>query len=234
MVAQHKALQVASKGSVLATRQSSLAMNDLSGALGVVSPRLGALAGAAGPLTTLAIALGAVGGAGASIFMLAKSTAEYGGHLKDLNDQTGIGVANLSALKIAFDQSGGSIDSGATALSRYLRSVSDFICRKRPAVMPVVDPLKRVKKLGVVGNAFVRLAACGNQHHDRDHSEEIGAGSETNIVKLERFTNSLRVFGIVGDVRVRVRREWETLISFLPFLLVTAILEKPLDFEFTL
>jgi hypothetical protein len=73
----------------------------------------------------MAVVTAATIGLGVALFGLAKQTAAYEGQFQDLNDQTGIGVKNLSALKLAFDDSGGTIQSGATALSRYLKSVSE-------------------------------------------------------------------------------------------------------------
>ena len=76
---------------------------------------------AAAIATLAAIEVAAVVG----LFNLSKATAEYAGHLHDLNQQTGISVETLSVLKVNAETSGSSIDSINGKFARYLKQVSD-------------------------------------------------------------------------------------------------------------
>lgn len=106
---QHRDLTKATKDSALAMKQ------DLSGALSTVSPQLGALAGAAGPITLIAVGLVAATAATAllakGIFDLAKSASDYGSKIFDAAQKTNFTVETLSGLDIILRTSGGSLES---------------------------------------------------------------------------------------------------------------------------
>lgn len=206
MVAQHKALQVASKGSVLATRQSAVAMNDLSGALGVVSPRLGALAGAAGPLTAVAVALGAVAGAGAGIYKLATFSAELGAEIYDLSQKINFSAETLSSLKVAAELSGGSLASLSTSFGIFDRNMEQ--AREGGNEMSRVfktlkiDTLDNEKALRQAFTALAGMAGGAQQTavamklFGRSGKEVLGIVKETGG-DVDKFIERMREMGLV-------------------------------------
>lgn len=183
------------------------ALNPANAGLSSLSSNLGAVAGISVVATT------AIGGAIGGLFRLAQETAKYAGGLQDLNDQTGIGVANLSALKLAFDQSGGSIDSGATALSRYLRSVSDAstgnekLKQKFLDVGFTVDDLNKsygdsdkaieilVSRVGGLGNSQDRLNAL--QKVGVRNGQELNGAIVAMNGNLKKFREEAERLGLV-------------------------------------
>lgn len=70
------------------------------------------------------LAAGALGGAAFGLFSAAKAAASYGAGLKDLSQRTGITVGTLSALKLAAEQSGSSIEGVNKSLAKYLGNIS--------------------------------------------------------------------------------------------------------------
>jgi hypothetical protein len=90
----------------------------------------------------LLVAGGFIVGATVKLFELTKGAAEFGAKLTDLSQRTGISVQTLSTLKIAFDLSGGSIESGNTALGRYLQTVSDANHKNEEAA-------KKLRQVGI-------------------------------------------------------------------------------------
>lgn len=84
---------------------------------------LGALAGGAA-IGIGAVAVGAIALTTAA-FTAAKSAAEFGGHLYNLSQKTGLSVGTLSTLKVAADTSGASLETVSTSLVRYLKNVAE-------------------------------------------------------------------------------------------------------------
>src|SRR5207302_4337485 len=82
--------------------------------------RAGALA-AVGAITAIT---GAVVGATVALFELAKKTADYGEEIWRAHEKTGISVETISALKIAGDEVGVSINSLSTGLVRFTNNLA--------------------------------------------------------------------------------------------------------------
>lgn len=111
-----------------ATKDSAQAMEqDLSGALSAVSPRLAALASAAGPFTLIAAAaVAAAAGVGLfskALFDVAVSTAAFQGKLFDLSQQTGVSVETLSALDVMAAQTGSDIGAVTASLGIFQKNL---------------------------------------------------------------------------------------------------------------
>lgn len=114
VTAHHKELTKATKDSAQAMEQ------DLSSALGVVSPQLASLVGAAGPVTLVALGFVATAaaavGLGQALFGTAQQAADFQGKMFDLSQQTGVAVETLSTLEILARTTGGTIESVAQSL----------------------------------------------------------------------------------------------------------------------
>jgi hypothetical protein len=100
------------------------------------------LGGAASQVTSLAnafgaipgpvgIAVGAVAGLGVAslgtglaLFELTKKAADYGSTIHDASDKTGLHAETLSAMDVAAQQSGTSLDEVTSALSKFTKNVS--------------------------------------------------------------------------------------------------------------
>src|ERR1051325_4788495 len=70
-------------------------------------------------------AAGAAVGAGVAIFQLAKSTADLGSELHDLQQKTGLNAETISSLKVATDQSSSSIEEMSTGVVFLARTMAD-------------------------------------------------------------------------------------------------------------
>lgn len=118
---QHKELTGAAKQSAQALNQ------DLSSALGTVSPQLASLAGSAGPISLVVAGFiasaAAVGLLGKALFDASSSAAEFQGKMFDLSQQTGVAVETLSALEVVAKTTGGNIESVAASLGIFQRNL---------------------------------------------------------------------------------------------------------------
>jgi hypothetical protein len=112
------ALQYATTGTFRLNEQ----FRSLSVELGSVVPQFGAITGAAGPL---AATLLAIGGAAAGIHKLATFSAELGGEIFDLTQKINFNAETVSALKIAFELSGGSLATLGTAFGIFDRNLEE-------------------------------------------------------------------------------------------------------------
>lgn len=86
----------------------------------------GGLAAAVGSvLVVIGIALAVLAAVTAGFFYLAKSTSDAGGELFDLSQKTGLAVEDLSALKLAAEQAGSTLETATGSIVKYLRNTND-------------------------------------------------------------------------------------------------------------
>lgn len=80
-------------------------------------------------LTAVTIGIGAILTVAAGVilagFAIGKSFSDAGSQLNDMSQKTGLAVSDLSALKLAAEQSGSSLDNVAGSFTKYLRSINE-------------------------------------------------------------------------------------------------------------
>jgi len=64
-------------------------------------------------------------GLGAGLFSLANSASEFGSEIKDASDKTGLSAETLSALKVAAEQSGSSLEAVTKGFAKFAKQVED-------------------------------------------------------------------------------------------------------------
>ena len=67
----------------------------------------------------------AVLGASAAIFQLTKNASEFGSEIFDATEKTGLAAETISAMKMAADQSGTSLEAVTAASSKFARTIGD-------------------------------------------------------------------------------------------------------------
>lgn len=108
-----------------------------------VTNTLGPMSAALGVAASgFAALVGTVTAAGATLFGLAKKTAEYGSNIKDAADKTGVSTEALSALKVAADQSGSSLEQIASGVVKFSKLVGEAADGSKEAAA-------RLKQFGV-------------------------------------------------------------------------------------
>ncbi len=126
------------------------------GALGPLSAALGVAA------SGFAALVGTVAVAGATLFELAKKTAEYGSEIKDASDKTGLSASALSALKVAADQSGSSLEQVASGVVKFSKLVGEAADGSKEAAARLkqfgVEPQEAIGNLdGALEKVFKRI-----------------------------------------------------------------------------
>lgn len=161
-----------------ASKQNSKSLSDVIGeardgfgSLGSAADTLGSkipipfAAGAvaiAGVTVAIAGATTAAYGLGKSIFELTKSTADYGSAIYDATQKTGLSAETISALKLAADQGGTSLESVTAAVGKYAKKVGDAATGSKEAAADLkalgVDPKDAIKDLdGSLAKVFQRI-----------------------------------------------------------------------------
>lgn len=80
-------------------------------------------------LTVVAVGIGAILAVAGGIILaglaIGKSFSDAGSELNDMSEKTGLTVSDLSALKLAADQSGSSIDNVSGSFTKYLKNINE-------------------------------------------------------------------------------------------------------------
>ncbi|MBK8150859.1 MAG: hypothetical protein IPK58_22310 [Acidobacteria bacterium] len=130
--------------------------------------RLGAARSAFSGLTTsifaVTAAIGSAVAVGAGLFRLIDSVAEVGDKLKETSDKTNISVRTLSALKIAADQAGSSLDQIGNTLIKFEKLAGQAAQGNEKAIETLakygVGPQEAMNDLeGTLGKVFEKIAA---------------------------------------------------------------------------
>ncbi|MBK8468086.1 MAG: hypothetical protein IPL32_19915 [Chloracidobacterium sp.] len=105
--------------------KAKAAFNDLDKRIGGITSSIGSLGGLsgtaiAGALTGIATAGAAVG---AAMFQMTKSASEFGSTIYDASVKTGLGATSISALKLAADQSGSSLEAITGGVAKFAKTV---------------------------------------------------------------------------------------------------------------
>lgn len=86
---------------------------------------LGAIPGPAGLAIGAVAGLGAVTAAGvAGLFALSKNASDFGSTIHDASIKTGIGAETISALKLAADESGSSLETMTGGIAKFAKNVA--------------------------------------------------------------------------------------------------------------
>lgn len=180
---------------------------DVSTGLTGLQSNLGAVLGVS------TIATGIIAGVGASLFGAARSAAAFGGGLTDLSQRTGITVGTLSALKVAADQSGGSIETVNKSLGKYLANISDAsngneeLQKKMESVGFTAEDLNKAygNSDTAVSILVKKVQSLGNEQDQLNLLQKVGVknGQELNGVingmtgNLEEFRKEAERLGLV-------------------------------------
>lgn len=113
------------------------------GALGGRMTSLAGIATVAGA-GILALASAAVTGS-VALFNLAKAASDYGSEIFDATEKTGLAAETISSLKIAADQSGASLETVSSGLSKFAKLIGEAEDGSEKAQ-------EKIKKLGVTSN----------------------------------------------------------------------------------
>lgn len=99
---------------------TKFALEKLGGSAGPAASQMAGLGAAIGITAPAVIAMGtAVAGLASSIFDITNRVSEYGSKIHDLAEQTGLTSETISALKLAADQSGASIEQVGKGITRF-------------------------------------------------------------------------------------------------------------------
>lgn len=127
--------------------------NDLAGSIGLSAKQTAGLSAALPVLGNVAsIAAGAVvgmtaavAGAGVAFFGLVKSASDYGSAIFDVTEKTGLGAVAVSALKLAADQGGSSLEQITGSLEKFAKLLGQ-------AKDGSLEAQKTLKELGVTSS----------------------------------------------------------------------------------
>lgn len=98
----------------------------LGGASGLSATQLDALTVGAGAAAAAIAAVAAAAVTGAvALFNLTKKTAEYGSEIFDASEKTGLHAESLSAMKLAADQSGSSLEQVTSGIAKFSKTVGE-------------------------------------------------------------------------------------------------------------
>ena len=111
---------------------------------------LGSLAGPAGAAVAAVTAIvGAAGAAGAAVFAVAKSFSDFGSEIFDTAQKTSFSTESLSALKLAAEQSGASLQDVGSGLIKFEKAIVEAASGNQ-------ELSKTFKALGIDAKAAVK------------------------------------------------------------------------------
>jgi hypothetical protein len=177
----------------------------------------GALTGLAGPLGIAAagaIGLGVVAvGAGIGIFKLAQYAADGAGHLYDLSQRTNVEVETLSGLKVALENSGGSLDtfqSGLVFFQKNTEKVNELVATHRDRNNALAQSYKALS-IDVSSNetalrsAFTSLSRVKDETQQTALAQRLFRGSAKDVLGVikesggdfDAYMQKLRDMGLI-------------------------------------
>lgn len=166
------------------------------------------MAGLAKALPLVGAAIAVVGGAaiaaGAAIFSLAKSTAEYGSVINDASLKTGLSAETLSGLDNQLKQSGASVEAFSRSvvfMQRYLEAAAEGGKEQIRILKALgIDPLKGLQDVeGAVRQLFLSLGKMEEGQRNAVGSKILGRGFQELSVFVEDTKGDLD--GVIATAR---------------------------------
>lgn len=139
-------------------------LNGLTSQITSASDALSAIPGPAGAAAAgIALVATASVGAGVALFNLTKESADYGSEIYNASVKTGLSAETISALKLAADRTGVSLESVGTIIGRFSRLVGEAAQGSEQANETLtrlgIEPKKAINDLdGALASVFKRIA----------------------------------------------------------------------------
>jgi hypothetical protein len=163
---------------------------DIDGLIGRMGSGLGSLAGPAAIGATAVAGIGAAFVAGtAALFSFTKQAADYGSEIYNASVKTGLGAETISALKLAADRTGVSLESVGTIVGRFSKVIGEAAQGSDEAKEKLtrlgIDPKQAIDDLdGSLAQAIKRIYEMESPIAKATAAQQLFGKAGTELLKV--------------------------------------------------